>query len=85
MATLMAAVLLLSRPAWLRRAPASPHAGKLGLVAIVAVTAIGIGGSGLAMFNLGGVDQTRVPGEPPRGVALILHRVGRLSPRQPPG
>lgn len=61
-ATLMTAVLLLSRPAWLRRAPASPHAGKLGLVAIVAVTAIGIGGSGLAMFNLGGVDQDRVPG-----------------------
>jgi hypothetical protein len=60
-ATLMAAVLLLSKPAWLRRAPASPHAGKLGLVGIVAVTAIGIGGSGLAMFNLGGVDQTRVP------------------------
>ncbi|HEU5456447.1 MAG TPA: hypothetical protein VFU85_12255 [Nocardioides sp.] len=62
MVTLVAAVLLLSRPAWLRRAPASPHAGKLGLVGIVAVTAIGIGGSGLAMFNLGGVDPSRVPG-----------------------
>lgn len=62
MATMVAAVLLLSGPAWLRRAPASPHAGKLGVVAIVAVTAIGIGGSGLAMFDLGGVDETPVPG-----------------------
>lgn len=62
LATLAAAVLLLSSPAWLRRAPASPHAGKLGLVAIIAVTAIGIGGSGLAMFDLGGLDENPVPG-----------------------
>ena len=61
-ATLMAAVVLLSRPAWLRRAPASPHAGKLGVVAIVAVTAIGVGGSGLAMFDLGGLDESPTPG-----------------------
>jgi hypothetical protein len=60
--TLMAAVVLLSGPAWLRRAPASPHAGKLGLVAIVAVTAIGVGGSGLAMFDLGGLDENPVGG-----------------------
>jgi len=61
-ATLMAAVVLLSEPAWLRRAPTSSHAGKLGLVAIVAVTAIGVGGSGLSMFDLGGLDETPVPG-----------------------
>jgi hypothetical protein len=62
LATLAAALLLLSAPAWMRRAPASPHAGKLGLVAIVAATAIGIGGSGLAMFDLGGVDENPTPG-----------------------
>jgi hypothetical protein len=46
----------------MRRAPASPHAGKLGLVGIVAATAIGIGGSGLAVFDLGGVDENPTPG-----------------------
>jgi hypothetical protein len=56
------ALLLLSAPAWMRRAPASPHAGKLGLVGIVAATAIGIGGSGLAVFDLGGVDENPTPG-----------------------
>jgi len=61
-ATLTAAGLLLSGPAWLRRAPASPHAGRLGLVAMVAVTAIGVGGAGLAMFDLGGLDETPAPG-----------------------
>jgi hypothetical protein len=61
-ATLLAAVLLISGPAWLRRAPASSHAGKLGLVGIVAVTAIGVGGSGLAIFDLGGLDETPTPG-----------------------
>jgi hypothetical protein len=61
-ATLIAAVVLLSRPAWLRRAPASPHAGKLGVVGIVAVTVIGVGGSGLAMFDLGGLDESPTPG-----------------------
>ncbi len=60
-ATLGAALLLLSGPAWLRRAPSSPHAGKLGLVGIVAVTAIGVGGSGLAMFDLGGADERPPP------------------------
>jgi len=60
-ATVLAAVLLLSSPAWLRRAPSSPHAGKLGLVAIVAVTAIGVGGSGLAMFDLGGAVDNPPP------------------------
>jgi hypothetical protein len=62
-ATLAAALLLLSAPAWLRRSPASPHAGKLGLVGIVAVTAIGVGGSGLALFDLGGVEETPPPGK----------------------
>lgn len=60
--TLAAAVLLLSSPAWLRRAPASPHAGKLGVVAVIAIAAIGVGGSGLAMFDLGGLDETPAPG-----------------------
>jgi hypothetical protein len=60
-ATLVAALLLLSGPAWLRRAPSSHHVGKLGLVGIVAVTAIGVGGSGLAMFDLGGVDERPPP------------------------
>ena len=61
-ATLAAALLLLSAPAWMRQAPVSPHAGKLGLVGIVAVTAIGVGGSGLAVFDLGGVEETPQPG-----------------------
>ena len=61
-ATVVAVVLFLSAPAWMRRAPASPHAGKLALVGIVAVTAIGIGGTGLAMFDLGGVDENPAPG-----------------------
>jgi hypothetical protein len=61
-ATVVTALLLLSAPAWMRRAPASPHAGKLGLVGIVAATAIGIGGSGLAVFDLGGVDENPTPG-----------------------
>jgi hypothetical protein len=61
LATLAAAAILLSSPAWLRRAPTSPHAGKLGLVAIVAVTAIGVGGSGLAMFDLGGAEENPAP------------------------
>ena len=60
--TLAAAVLLLSSPAWLRRAPASPHAGKLGIVAIVAIAAVGVGGSGLAMFDLGGLDENPTGG-----------------------
>ena len=60
--TLATAVLLLSSPAWLRRAPASPHAGKLGVVAVIAIAAIGVGGSGLAMFDLGGLDETPTPG-----------------------
>jgi hypothetical protein len=60
--TLAAAVLLLSSPAWLRRAPASPHAGKLGVVAVIAIAAIGVGGSGLAIFDLGGLDETPAPG-----------------------
>ena len=62
-ATVGSVVLLLSAPAWMRRAPASPHAGKLALVGIVAVTAIGIGGTGLAMFDLGGVDENPAPGD----------------------
>lgn len=60
--TLTTAVLLLSSPAWLRRAPASPHAGKLGVVSVIAIAAIGVGGSGLAMFDLGGLDETPTPG-----------------------
>jgi hypothetical protein len=60
--TLAAAAFLLGSPAWLRRAPASPHAGKLGVVAVIAIAAIGVGGSGLAMFDLGGLDETPAPG-----------------------
>ena len=60
--TLTTAVLLLSSPAWLRRAPASPHAGKLGVVAVIAIAAIGVGGSGLAIFDLAGLDETPTPG-----------------------
>ncbi len=60
-ATVGAALLLLSGPAWLRRAPSSPHAGKLALVGIVAVTAIGVAGGGLAMFDLGGADERPPP------------------------
>lgn len=57
LATLLAAGALLAAPSWLRRPPSSPHAGKLGLVGIVAITTIGLGGSGLAGFDLVGLDH----------------------------
>lgn len=61
-ATVVSVALFLSAPAWMRGAPASPHAAKLAVVGIVAVTAIGIGGTGLAMFDLGGLDEKPAPG-----------------------
>lgn len=61
LATLLAAGVLLAASSWLRRPPSSPHAGKLSLVGVVAVTAIGLGGSGLAGFDLVGLDH-HVPG-----------------------
>jgi hypothetical protein len=43
-AVLMAAVLLLQAPGWLRPPSAAQHPGRLGLVAVVAVTVVGLGG-----------------------------------------
>jgi len=49
---LVAAVVLLRYSGWLRRQPpASAHVGWLALVAVIAVTAIGFAGSGLAWFD----------------------------------
>jgi hypothetical protein len=42
--------------------PPAPPPDKLALVGIVAVTAIGVGGTGLAWFDLGGVDENPAPG-----------------------
>lgn len=53
---LAAALVLLTGPRWLRRPPASEYTRRLALVAVVAVTAVGLGGSGLAALDLGGVS-----------------------------
>ncbi len=55
-AALLAAVVLLRGESWLRRRPPlSAHVGRLAVVAVIAVSAIGIGGSGLAWLDgLGG-------------------------------
>jgi hypothetical protein len=45
--TLLLAVVLLREPGWLRRPPTSPHVRALTLVAVIAVAAIGLAGSGL--------------------------------------
>jgi hypothetical protein len=55
---LATAVVLLRGPRWLGERPASAYARRLGLVAVVAVTAIGLGGSGLAALDLGGLGGT---------------------------
>jgi hypothetical protein len=53
---LVTAVVLLRGPRWLGEHPASAYARRLGLVAVVAVTAIGLAGSGLAVLDVGGLD-----------------------------
>jgi hypothetical protein len=55
-AALATAVVLLRGPRWLGERPASAYARRLGLVAVVAVTALGLAGSGLAALDLGGLD-----------------------------
>lgn len=52
--TLLLAVVLLRDRGWLRRPPASAHVSGLAVVAVVAVTAIGLAGSGLAWFDVFG-------------------------------
>ena len=61
--TLLAAIVLLRGSGWLRRrTPASRHAGGLSLIAVVAITAIGLAGLGPASFDDFGVsgDETVV-------------------------
>ena len=53
---LVTAVVLLRGARWLDEHPASAYARRLGLVAVVAVTAIGLAGSGLAVLDVGGLD-----------------------------
>lgn len=48
--TLVAAVVVLRAHGWIRRAPASTHVNRLAVVAMVAVTALGLG-SALTMFG----------------------------------
>lgn len=43
-AAIVAALLLLRAPGWLRPPSAAPHLGRLALVAVVAVTVVGLGG-----------------------------------------
>jgi hypothetical protein len=50
--TLVAAVVLLRAGGWLRRPAPSANAGRLALVAVVAVAAVGLGGSGVALFDV---------------------------------
>jgi hypothetical protein len=49
--TLLLAVVLLRDKGWLQRPPASAHVSGLTLVAMIAVTAIGLAGSDLAWFD----------------------------------
>ena len=55
---LATAIVLLRGPRWLGERPASAYARRLGLAAVVAVTAIGLAGSGLAALDLGGLDRS---------------------------
>jgi len=50
-ATLLIAVILLRASGWLRRRSGSAHVRGLAVVAVVAITAIGLSGSGLAWFD----------------------------------
>jgi hypothetical protein len=49
--TLILAVVLVRGKAWLRRPPFSAHLGAITLVAVIAITTIGLAGSGLAWFD----------------------------------
>jgi hypothetical protein len=50
-ATLLIAVVLLRASGWLRRPSGSAHVRGLAVVAVVAISAIGLSGSGLAWFD----------------------------------
>jgi hypothetical protein len=52
--TLLAGILLLRAGPGRSRLFQSPHASRLVLVAIIAVTALGLGGSGLAWVDMSG-------------------------------
>ncbi len=54
MTTLLVAVVLVRGRGWLQRPPTSLHVRWLTLVAVVAVAAIGLGGSGLGWFDVFG-------------------------------
>lgn len=60
--TLVAAVVLLCGPAWLVRSPAPGPTRRLAVVAVVAATAVGLGGSGLPSLDLTGVSDDAPPG-----------------------
>lgn len=58
-----AAVVLLRDPGWLGRRPSTGQARSLAVVAVVATTAIGVGGSGLAALDLTGVSDHATVGQ----------------------
>lgn len=58
-----AAVVLLRGPAWLARSPSTGQAGSLAVVAVVATTAIGLGGSSLPALDLTGVSDHATVGQ----------------------
>src|SRR6185436_987198 len=55
--TLVLAVVLLRRRGWLRRPAASAHLRGLAVVAVIAVTAIGLAGSSLSWFGAFGSSE----------------------------
>jgi hypothetical protein len=52
--TLVAALLLLRSGGWLQRPARSAHGNRLAVVAVVAVIAVGLGGSGIPLFDVAG-------------------------------
>lgn len=58
-----AAVVLLRGPAWLSRSRSTGQASSLALVAVLATTAIGLGGSGLSALDLTGVSDHATVGQ----------------------
>jgi hypothetical protein len=57
---LAGAAVLLRMPAWTRRGPVSGHAGWVTVLAVVAVTAVGVG-SGLGLFGGRGPEHQLAP------------------------
>jgi hypothetical protein len=62
LATLLAAIALLRAQGWLRRPSASAHLRAITLIAVIAVTAIGLAGTGPTWFNALGITDSGMPG-----------------------